>query len=80
MSTERDLDIRMVIERGSKRTTSRLRGRSHRSVAARFQTYLLASDLVEGFRRGCLPPQETPHSLVELRADLRPARPFRFRK
>ncbi len=50
-------------------TTSALRGRSRRSLAALFQAHLLASDLAEWFRRGCLPPEEKTHELAELRQD-----------
>jgi hypothetical protein len=50
-------------------TTSRLRGRSRRSVAALFQAYLLASDLVGWFRRSCLPADEKARGPEAFRSD-----------
>jgi hypothetical protein len=50
-------------------TTSPLLGRSRRSVAALFQAHLLASDLLQSFRRSCLPREEKGHGLEELRGD-----------
>jgi len=56
--------------------TSPLLGRSRRSVAALFQAQLLASDLVQAFRRGCLPAEHRGRGLDELRNDfLLPAVP-----
>ena len=48
---------------------SPLLGRSRRSVAALFQAHLLASDLVQWFRRGCLPEEERSRELGELRTE-----------
>ncbi len=50
-------------------STRPLLGRSRRSVAALFQAQLLASDLVQGFRRSCLPAEEKSRSLEELRRE-----------
>ena len=50
-------------------SASPLLGRSRRSVAALFQAHLLASDLVQGFRRSCLPAEEKSRGLEELRSE-----------
>jgi chromosome segregation ATPase len=49
--------------------TSPLLGRSRRSVAALFQAHLLASDLVQWFRRSCLPEEERSRELADLRSE-----------
>jgi hypothetical protein len=48
---------------------SPLLGRSRRSVAALFQAQLLASDLVQWFRRSCLPEEERAKELDGLRSE-----------
>jgi hypothetical protein len=48
---------------------SPLLGRSRRSMAALFQAHLLASDLVQWFRRSCLPEEERSRELSELRTE-----------
>jgi chromosome segregation ATPase len=49
--------------------TSPLLGRTRRSVTALFQAHLLASDLIQWFRRGCLPEEDRSRELPELRSE-----------